>query len=235
MPEILTRCEARTLRARLGTPGRHEDLSAWARGVLAEIRTGSRIPPAMEHPLGFICVQLYRGAGWGLCMHIWKSSDMSASLTTSPIHSHSWDLSSQVICGRLQNIEIRVMDGSPDPTHRVLEITSSNGRDFIRPTQRLVTCANSTLAYIGAGENYSLPAGMFHVSRPSAAGLTATVLLAEDRHKSPELALGQLDTSGHAVRRRACPTTDLRRMAGITLRDLDARSCAGTGRRHETR
>jgi hypothetical protein len=235
MPETLTRYEAMTVRALLGTPGRHEDLSVWVRGVLTEIRTGSRVPPAIKHPLGFICVQLYRGIGWGLCMHIWRSPETSAALTTSPVHSHSWDLSSQVICGWLENIEIRVMDGSPIPTHRVLEITSANGCDFIRPTRRLVSYANNASAYIGAGGNYSLPAGMFHVSRPSAAGLTVTVLLAEDRYKSPELALGRLDSSGHAIRRRACPASDLRSIAGITLRDLNARSHGGTGQRDETR
>lgn len=229
MPETLTRSEAMTVRARLGTPGHPEDLSYWLRDTLGGICTGSRVPPAVKHPLGFVCVQLYRSLGWGLCVHIWGSPETSATLTTSPVHSHSWDLSSQVVCGRLENIEIRVIDGLPTPTHRILEITSANGCDFIRPTRRFVNCANSASSYIGAGENYTLPAGMFHVSKPSAAGLTMTVLLAEDRRKSPELALGRLDSSNHVIRRRACPVSDLRSMAGITLRDLDTRSHDRTG------
>ena len=97
-----------------------------------------------------------------------------------------------MICGRLENIEIRVTDDVSKPTHRVLEITSVDGCDFIRPTMRLVCCASTASAYIGAGQNYILPAGMFHVSRPGASGPTVTVLLAEDRHESPELALGRL-------------------------------------------
>lgn len=231
MPETLTSTEAMIVRTWLDTAGRHEDLSAWVRGVLAEIHTASRVPLAIEHPLGFICVQLYRSVAWGLCMHIWRAPEPSATLTTSPVHSHSWDLSSQVICGRLENIEICVLDGSPAPTHRVMEITSANGCDFVRPTRRLVSCANKVSMYIGAGQSYTLPAGIFHVSRPSAANLTVTVLLAEDRFASPELALGRPDLSGHVIRRRACPAGDLQSLAGITLRNLESRLRGGTGRR----
>ena len=235
MPETLTRHEATTVRTRLCDPGYNEDLSVWVRSVLTEITIGSRVPPAISHPLGFICVQLYRGAGWGLCMHIWGSREASVALTTSPVHSHSWDLFSQVICGQLENIEIRVTDESPDPTHRVLEITSADGRDFIRPTRRLVSYANNASAYIGAGENYTLPAGIFHVSRPSATGPTVTVLLAENRYRSPELALGRLDASGHEVKRQVCSTSALISMASITLRDLDVRSPGVTGECYETK
>jgi hypothetical protein len=153
-------------------------------------------------------------------MHIWRSLETSADLTTSPIHSHSWDLSSQVIFGRLENIEVRVIDGASPPTHRVLEITNADDCDFIRPTRRLVSYANNASAYIEVQENYSLAAGMFHVSRPNATGSTVTVLLAEDRYKSPELALGRLDSSGHAIRRRACPASDLRSIAGTTVHDI---------------
>lgn len=235
MPGTLTRPEATTVRAQLSRAGRDDDLSGWARNILDEICSGSRVPPAIRHPLGFICVQLFRSIGWGLCMHIWRSPEASATLTTSPVHSHSWNLSSQVICGRLENIEIRVTDEVSKPTHRVLEITSADGRDFIRPTNRLVCCASTASADIEAGQNYILPAGIFHVSRPGASGPTVTVLLAEDRYKAPELALGRLDSSDHEVIRRTCPTRDLRTIAGITLGDLDARTHGGMGQFNETR
>src|ERR1700742_1295635 len=105
MPGTLTEREAADVRARLGGPGRHAGLSGWARVVLAEICAGTRVPPVIEHPLGFICVQLYRGDGWGLCLHIWTPRETPVALTTSPVHSHSWDLSSQVICGLLENVQ----------------------------------------------------------------------------------------------------------------------------------
>jgi hypothetical protein len=63
MPETLTRREAVTLRARLGGPWVHDDLSAWICGVLTDICMGSRVPAAIKHPLRFICVQLYWGPG----------------------------------------------------------------------------------------------------------------------------------------------------------------------------
>jgi hypothetical protein len=169
---------------------------------------------------GFTCLQLYRSRSWGLCLHVWTSAEPSPTLVTSLIHSHSWDLSSQVLCGRLENIEIRVEDGPPSPTHRVVEITSVQGTDVLHPTQRLVCCIAAESVRIGAGENYALPAGTFHLSKPSAAGLTATVLLAEYRHRSPELALGRLDARDRRIVRQAWPPEDVRRMAVAALRDL---------------
>lgn len=218
----LTRREAVVLRARLSTSNGPEDLSSWARTVLAEIHAGSRVPHAIMHPLGFTCIKLYRSASWGLCMHIWESQEIPPDLITTPIHSHSWDLSSQVVCGRLENIEVHVVDDSPSPTHRVVEITSNGDTDLVHATQRLVRCALTESVHITAGENYCLPAGTFHVSRSRAVGLTATLLLARYRQSAPELALGTLDSRDCVVKRQACSPEDLRLMADVTLRDFTA-------------
>jgi hypothetical protein len=220
MPQTLTSREATAVRARLSEPDGHKDLSRWARSLLVTIRNGFCVPAGTKHPLGFTCIQLYRGPTWGLCMHVWESPEISATLTTTPIHSHSWDLFSQVVCGQLENTKICVTDGSSPPTHRILEITSADRRDLVHATQRLVTWTESESVHISAGQNYELPAGAFHVSRPSGAGPTATVLLAEYRYASPELALGRLDASDHAVARQACLSTDVRQLADVTLREL---------------
>lgn len=195
--------------------------------MLAEIHSGARVPPAVRHPLGFTCVQLYRSTAWGLCMHVWESGQAPITLTTSPIHSHSWDLSSQVFCGQLENIEVQVRDSPSSPTHRILEITSSGGTDRINPTDRLVCRTHAESVWIEAGENYTLPAGTFHMSRPGADGLTATIVLAENRDASPELVLGRLDSQHHVVARWHNSVADLRQMARAALRDLPAQT---TGR-----
>jgi hypothetical protein len=228
MPKALTNPEATAARVRLSESDNCEDLSGWARSVLAEIRNGFRGPPAIRHPLGFTCLQLYRSTTWGLCMHIWESSEISPLLTTTPIHSHSWDLFSQVVCGQLENIKICVTDGSPFPTHRILEITSADGADLIHATQRLVNWTQSESVHVGVGQNYELPAGTFHMSRPCATGLTATVLLAEYRHPSPELALGRLDYCDRVVARTVRRPRDLRLMADAALRELTEDSAGGT-------
>jgi hypothetical protein len=229
MPKTLTSTEAVAVRRCLSNSDGYEDLSGWASTVLTEIRGGSRSPPAIKHPLGFICIQLFRSAGWGLCIHVWESPAVPVTLTTSPIHSHSWDLFSQVLCGRLENIEVCVANAFPYPTHRILEVTSVHGTDQIRPTQRLVCWKRTDSVHIGAGENYSLPAGTFHVSRPSEVGLTATVLLGEDRYASPELALGRLDSCDHVITRQACPPRDLRATVDVTLRCLAEVKSGRTG------
>lgn len=205
------------MRARLSEPGGRGDLSGWALVVLDGIRSGHRAFSAVRHPLGFTCVQLYRDAGWGLCLHVWTSGDLPPELTTSPVHAHSWDLASQVVCGQLDNVVMRVSDSVFAPTHRVLEITSAQGTDTIRPTARLVSCRRDGLTRVGPGQNYSLPAGTFHLSRPDMARPAVTLLLAEDREQSPELALGRLDTAGHSVSRQPCSSRELRRMATMAV------------------
>lgn len=220
MPKTLTEHEAEAVRARLIGYDDRKDLSGWTSSLLATIRDGVRVPSAIMHPLGFTCIQLYRATAWGLCMHIWQSAEISPTLTTTPIHSHSWDLFSQVVCGELENIEICVTDGSPFPTNRVLEITTADGADLIHATQRLVSWTAGESVHIGVGQSYELPAGTFHVSRPSPARLTATMLLAEYRSLLPELALGRLDYCDRVVTRQALSARNLREMADATLREL---------------
>lgn len=222
MPRTLTSPEALAVRAWLSGSDGGDDLSSWARVMLAEIRSGFRIPAAIRHPLGFICVKLYRSTKWGLCMHIWDSPLTPPNLITTSIHAHSWDLFSQVVCGWLENIEVCVVDGSPLPTHRVLKITSTSDADLVHATQRLVCWTRNESTHVEAGRNYTLTAGTFHVSRPSTAGLTATLLLAENRGSAPELALGRLDCCDHIVVRQSYPFHDLQHIADVTLRNLVA-------------
>lgn len=222
MPRTLTKSEAFAVRALLSESGYHTELSAWAYRMLTDIEVGARFVPAVRHPLGFVCVHLYRGADWGLCLHIWESADIPIGLTTTPIHAHSWDLDSQVVCGWLENIEIRVTEGGQPPTHRVMAIISAGGTDLIQPTRRVVSWTRARSVRIGAGDTYRLLAGTFHVSNPSPVGITATVLLAQYRSGLPELALGRPDSREHLVARQACPPSQLRVLASATLRQLAA-------------
>lgn len=208
------------MRARLGGSDACGDLSGWASEILRDIRDGRRILPAIKHPLGFTCIQLYRNIKWGLCIHIWQPGMVENDLTTGLIHCHSWDLCSQVICGKLQNIEVRVIDERCTPTNQILEITSACGTDLVRATRKLVCWASRKSAQIAAGGNYTLPAGAFHVSRPSAVGLTATILLAEYGDSPSELVLGELDGGDRVVERQVCEPGDLQLVADAALNDL---------------
>jgi hypothetical protein len=222
MPRTLTSREAGAVRAWLSSPTGSGELSAWTRSLLAAIREGLCFPPAIRHPLGFTCIQLYRNTTWGLCMHVWDGARRSQA--AGPIHSHSWELSSQVVCGRLENIKVGVSDGCPFPTHRVLEITSTHRTDLVHATRRLVTRTESESVHIRAGENYQLPADTFHVSRPTGVGLTATVLLAKYRRGNPELALGRLDSEDQIVTRQACRAADVKLLAEVMLNELTGNS-----------
>lgn len=219
MPRTLTADEAEAVRAQLNGSADQHELRPWALALLSRIRTGGEVPPAVRHPLGFTCVRLYRTEGWGLCLHIWPKDQTSARLTTSPVHSHSWDLFSEVIRGQLENAVVAVTENQRSPTYRVMEITSEHDTDTIRPTPRLVSCRRAASMRVRAGERYRLPAGTFHLSRARSGGPTVTVLLAEDRYQAPEFALGWLGTAGHSVRRRRCLPGDLRHMASIATRE----------------
>ena len=194
-----------------GEPARSASRAAraavWALDVLAD---PARTPPAVLHPLGFLCFPLLRAPGSGVCVHVWLPSraEFAPPLETSSVHSHSWDLLSYVLFGRIGNELVATEPaGSQTATHRVYEIRSTQGADEVVPTSRCVRSRSREIRYAGSGEVYRLAGGEFHSSVVDGAGDrgAATVLLADQRG-GVDRALGPV-RPGHAFgpmpRRRA--------------------------------
>lgn len=178
---------------------------------------------AVCHPLGFACVPLHRSPGVGVCLHVWAAEIPAPRLTTSPIHAHTWDLTSRVLRGAVRNelvdvtVECDTAADEPPPTHALFAVHSSGHVDEIRPTGRRVTCRSRDVQAVAAGQAYSLPSGHFHATRTVLP--TATLVLAVTRRPPPELVLAAPTVRTHRVTRNTCSREQLRVIAGVVGAD----------------
>ncbi len=161
---------------------------------------------ALLHPLGFICFPLERDGVSGVCLHAWDEDLWQglprASLTTSPFHSHSWDLDSYVVYGTVCNKAIKVSDNVAQPEYRIAEIRSNGDIDTITPTERLVDSTVLTTESYSGGETYSLEAGVFHTTE--VVGAAATLAFGRGSPGIVDLALAGLDVVPHTIPRMRC-------------------------------
>ena len=156
--------------------------AGWALRVRAD---PARRPPAVLHPLGFLCFPLLRAPGVGVCVHVWlpQRAEFAPPLATTAVHAHSWDLLSCVLLGRLGNERVTAEPAGPgEATHRIYEIRSAQGADQVIPTSRCVRSRRGEIQYAGGGQVYGLPCGEFHSSVVDEGQGAATVLLADGHH-----------------------------------------------------
>jgi hypothetical protein len=172
--------------------------------ALTEIADGRRELRAVRHPLGFICLPVIRTGEDGVCVHAWPGDRASLPPTTSGIHSHSWDLLSHVLHGRVHNQIIEVTDTVTNPAYRVYEVHSHGDVDEIRATPRLVGARSHLMQTRRTGESYRLRAGRFHITEVDPAHSTVTVALGRTVPGSVDLSLGAVGGRDHQVRRRHC-------------------------------
>jgi hypothetical protein len=185
--------------------GDGDSVRRWAADALAAVLADVRsAPTAMRHPLGFVCLPLVRDGDLGVCVHVWAPGLGGVTPTTSPVHSHSWDLRSFVLYGGVRNDRVDVTDVTTAPTHRVFEVHSAGDVDEIRPTPRLVRCAQVNPQTSRAGEVYTLPAGEFHMTVIEDDQHAATVVLGRTRSGVGDLSLGAPQLASHRVRRVPC-------------------------------
>lgn len=213
-PDVLREIQQRTASTQLPARVIH---------VMTEVAAGRRPMAAIRHPLGFVCLQVQRRGEYGVCVHLWTKqqpdNDVS-ELTTSAMHSHSWDLLSYVLYGEIGNQLVHVTDAPTAPTHRLFEVLSDGDRDEIRPTDRLVRCEPGPVQSIAAGEVYRLTAGEFHLTVVPGEAETATVVLGRARTDLVDLSLGALGTRRHQVSRRRCTEPETAHAAGLIARRL---------------
>ncbi|HEX5496388.1 MAG TPA: hypothetical protein VFX70_17635 [Mycobacteriales bacterium] len=196
------------------------------RDTLAEIADGRRELYAARHPLGFLCLPVHRDGEYGVCVHVWSPALARAHATTSEVHSHSWDLVSFVLYGRVGNTLLHVADDAVAATHRVFEIHSHGDIDEIRATPRRVRYLTARHCAAGPGGTYRVPTGRFHASVIEDGRGAATVVLGRSRRSAIDLSLGPLDTPTHRVLRQRCgagETADAARMVLRRLAGRDAR------------
>lgn len=210
-PDVLREIQQRTASTRL--PAR-------VIAVMTEVAAGRRRLAAIRHPLGFVCLQVQRRGDYGVCVHLWTAQRPDPEITTSLMHSHSWDLLSYVLYGEIGNQLVHVIDAPTAPTHRLFEVLSDGDTDEIRPTDRLVRCEPGPVQSTAAGEMYRLAAGEFHVTVVPGAAEAATVVLGHAQTDLVDLSLGALGTQRHRVSRRRCTELETAHAAGLITRRL---------------
>ncbi len=202
-----------------------ESVPRWVLSLLRDMAKGRRDPTAVRHPLGFLCLPAERLGEHGVCVHLW-TPDIQPALTTSEVHSHSWDLISYVLYGTLHNQRVHVADTPQAATHRVFEVHSHGDVDELHATSRLVTCQPDAVGVHGAGCVYVLPAGEFHTTVLPGEQDVVTVVLGRSRPRAADLSLGPVHTRSHTVRRSRC---NARESARAALRIADRLEAAGIG------
>jgi hypothetical protein len=187
----------------------------WTVETLREVAAGRDGIRAVRHPLGFVCLPLERAGERGVCVHVWSAQLTAGRATISTVHAHSWDLVSYVLYGALRNELVDVADDPEVPTHRLCEISSDAAGDEIRSTGRLVRRGARVSEVHQQGDVYGMPAGVFHETVPE--GETATVALGSGRPGAVDLALGDLHTGTHRIRRQVCDRQETVRAATMVL------------------
>lgn len=220
MRRILTNEELAGLRELMAANGTADAIREHAHLLLR--RAGRLGVPMIRHPLGFVCLPALRGRRTGVCVHVWSPELIPPPLTLSPFHSHTWDLTSHVLRGRIENRLGRVTDAADAATHRVFAVYSTGPDDEIRPTRRLVRHRIVTTESLRDGHTYRLPAGRYHAT--SAGVPAATLVIADVRRPPPELALGAIGMPGHRVARRSCGEDERRIALDVLHECLEAGS-----------
>lgn len=187
--------------------------------ILEGLRDGRLEPPALRHPLGFIYVPLWRGDGATLRLHLWPAGPRPEP-TTSPYHDHTWDLTSLVLYGLIENHLVEVDDAAPGAGFRMFEIHGAGSYDDIRDTGRHIRHRVRQIQRVAAGETYTMPAGLFHATYVPSGRQAATLVLAERRLRAPEHTIGTSGTASHSVTRMSCPAGDVAACAGAILRAM---------------
>jgi len=193
----------------------------WALELLHDIASGRRDLTAVLHPLGFLCIPVQRTGEHGICVHVWTPA-LQPAITTSLVHSHSWDLTSYVLYGTLHNQRIRVADARTAATHRIFEVRSHGDQDELHATSRLVSCEPEAAHEHGAGCVYFLRAGEFHTTVVPGRQEVATVALGRSRPHAADLSVGPVNARSHAITRSRCDAPETARAARQVAGRLEA-------------
>jgi hypothetical protein len=205
------------LRKLIGSDAAGPAVRGWARDFMTAVLDGRVEVGAVRHPLGFLCFPAWREGGLGVCVHVWTEG-LRSHPTTSAMHAHSWDLLSVVLYGEVGNEILEVESSADRATHRIFEIHSGADGDVVRATDRLVRYRTRSTEHFRAGEVYTLPHGVFHLS--DVRGEAATVVLGEVRRGRTDRSLGTIATVDHWVHRTGCTPSEIRRAAQTVLDQL---------------
>ncbi len=185
--------------------------------LIDEIAAGKCAFRALLHPLGFVYVPLLRGPDWTLRLHIWDTARVPAS----PIfHAHTWDLTSYVLHGGLENQLVHADTGVSDPAQRIYRVVGHGDVDEFIWTDKTVRAEVESSEQVFTDQIYRMTSGSYHTTINPAGSDLVTVALAERVPGTEEQVLGPLDGSSHSYIRLPCPADLLQSHAACVLEKL---------------
>ena len=152
------------------------------------------------HPLGFFHIRLFASGSETFRLHYWPESRRELGTALTPFHDHVWNLTSCVLKGTLDNIEIEIEDDETGDFELAL-IEQGGPKDIVRPAGRRVSVRQTGRQTHNSGEYYFLGAGHFHYTIVPPNVNTVTIVHSEVVLAGGPRALIPLAHTGHAPTR----------------------------------
>lgn len=115
------------------------------------------------HPLGFVsCVILRETDGSTVRVHYWPKSERRVKNPDWPVHTHTYQLSSLVLAGRLFDIQYQRSSGT---SQVIYEVNYYDGGSSIARTSETISLSIEFEKERSVGEQYSVERGVFHETR----------------------------------------------------------------------
>ena len=147
--------------------------------------------PFRHHPLGFLICTIFSHPPEHGRIHIWPGLNSTTEKVVCPIHDHSFEFTSWVLAGELENVEYhKRATGKPFAMYRA-EYTNNNST-LVR-TNKTVNLEESSRVICPTGCMYSVASGQLHETRLVGHGPAVSVLLTIDESSGPPIVLGPLD------------------------------------------
>jgi hypothetical protein len=156
--------------------------------ILSSLASGT----LRRHPLGFLHTTLLDTEHAALRFHAWRPGMRLVQQPAWLTHTHTFELRSIVLFGRLQNSIFKWSEVSQQPEARLYEVSYSNGISRITATDRLGKIRLESSLDVCAGVEYSVPHGFFHQTGVPEDLFTATIALTRKRSGNP-LVVGTID------------------------------------------
>ena len=115
------------------------------------------------HPLGFVsCVIRSEKNSFITRIHYWPKFERRTKNPDWPIHTHVYDLSSQILDGRVRDIQYRLKDGAD---YAIYSVCYSGENSALNFTNEHTSIEKVIDAVHEAGEEYTVAIGSFHQTR----------------------------------------------------------------------
>lgn len=156
------------------------------------------------HPLGFVSCVIKDDANEATVrVHYWPKGERRVKNPDWPIHTHTYDLSSFILAGRIRDLQYRVRSGE---ALTVYEVSYYCGGSEIVKTDAQLDLDIVVDARRVAGEQYHVPRGIFHQTHVPVSETAVTLVALTGFGSEAPRVLGAPDQARYPYDRRAFDT-----------------------------